>query len=388
MGWPTVKLCEVAQIERNGIASEAIEAGTKYLGLEHIESGGRINGFADVDAGELASAKFQFTSSHVLYGKLRPYLAKIALPDFDGICSTDIVPIKPKRNLDRRYLAYFLRQPDIVAYANSRATGANLPRLSPKALADFEIPLAPLEEQKRIAAILDQADDIRRKRQHAIDRLNQLGQAIFHEMFGQMRKAPFQWPSVAFGEIVESAKIGLVRSSQEMGDQFEVPYLRMDAIQRNGQLELGGMKKTHATKNERDEFSLSAGDFLFNTRNSKELVGKSGVAINDIDAVYNNNILRVKFKDVANSIYVHAYFREPYAQQELEIRKSGTTSVFAIYQKNLETMPVPLPPIDMQINFASRVQYIFELSQKFIAAQSFSSGFFASLQHRAFTGQL
>jgi len=255
-------------------------------------------------------------------------------------------------------------------------------------LEELSIPLPPLEIQKRIAAILDQADDMRRKRQQAIERLNQLGQAIFHEMFGQMRKAPLQWPSVAFGEIVKSAKIGLVRSSQEMGAEFVVPYLRMDAIQRNGQLELRSMKKTHATESERKLFNLAEGDFIFNTRNSKELVGKTSVVMSDLDAVYNNNILRVRFKDVAESLFIQAYFREPYAQQELEIRKSGTTSVFAIYQKSLETMPVPLPPVEMQREFAKRVRSIFEISKKLFESQSIFADLFLSLQHRAFTGQL
>lgn len=86
MTWRSVKLSEVADIERDGIASDAIETGTRYLGLEHIEAGGKILRAATVDAGDLASTKFRFTSRHVLYGKLRPYLAKIATPDFDGIC--------------------------------------------------------------------------------------------------------------------------------------------------------------------------------------------------------------------------------------------------------------------------------------------------------------
>ena len=109
MSWQTVQLAEVADIERKGVDPSTIESGTNYLGLEHIESGGKIIGYQNVQHGELASTKFQFGLDHVLYGKLRPYLAKIALPDFNGICSTDILPIKPGPKLDRRFLAYFLR---------------------------------------------------------------------------------------------------------------------------------------------------------------------------------------------------------------------------------------------------------------------------------------
>jgi type I restriction enzyme S subunit len=125
----TVSLSEVAVIERDIVDPAAIEAGTTYVGLENIESGGRFVGVRPVDAGELASSKFAFTPQHLLYAKLRPYLAKIARPDFDGICSTDILPVLPGPDVDRAYLAWLLLRPEMVALASSRATGANLPRL-------------------------------------------------------------------------------------------------------------------------------------------------------------------------------------------------------------------------------------------------------------------
>lgn len=139
--WRQARLGTIAKLERLVVLPNAIASGTAYLGLEHIESGGKILQPATVQNGELASAKFSFSSNHVLYGKLRPYLAKIALPDFSGICSTDIMPILSGPKLERRFLCYYLRQPSVVDYANSRTAGANLPRLAPTALADFKIPL-------------------------------------------------------------------------------------------------------------------------------------------------------------------------------------------------------------------------------------------------------
>ena len=69
--------------------------GTTYVGLEHITSDGAFLNVQTVANGELASVKFRFTEKHILYGKLRPYLSKIALPHFSGVCSTDILPILP-----------------------------------------------------------------------------------------------------------------------------------------------------------------------------------------------------------------------------------------------------------------------------------------------------
>ena len=90
--WKTVALGEIAAVERSSMQPEQIKAGTTYVGLEHIESSGTFLGPKPVGAGALASSKFQFTQRHILYGKLRPYLAKIACPDFSGICSRTSCP--------------------------------------------------------------------------------------------------------------------------------------------------------------------------------------------------------------------------------------------------------------------------------------------------------
>ncbi|MFZ2501613.1 MAG: restriction endonuclease subunit S, partial [Nocardioides sp.] len=161
VGWTTAALGDVADIQRRGVDPTSIADDTAYLGLEHIESGGRIIGMSTIRESAVASTKFRFGPEHILFGKLRPYLAKIAAPDFPGVCSTDILPIRPKAQLDAGYLKHFLRQPVIVDLASARATGANLPRLSPSELARFELPLPPIEEQRRIATILDHVAIVR-----------------------------------------------------------------------------------------------------------------------------------------------------------------------------------------------------------------------------------
>jgi type I restriction enzyme S subunit len=201
--WPIVALETIAEIERSSIQPESISQGTAYLGLEHIESGGLILGAKPVDAGELASSKFKFTKNHVLYGKLRPYLAKIALPDFNGICSTDILPILPGSALDRRFLCYFLRQPTMVEFANSRAAGANLPRLGPSVLSRFLIPLPPLPEQRRIADVLDRAESLRAKRRAALAEIDSLTQAIFLDMFGDPVTNGRNYSIVGMGDVCD-----------------------------------------------------------------------------------------------------------------------------------------------------------------------------------------
>ena len=164
MKWPTSSLDSIAILDRQSIHPSEVDAATPYLGLEHLDGDGGIDCTQTIGSAELKSNKFQFSDRHVLFGKLRPYLRKIVRPSFSGVCSTDIIPILPKEGVSRAYLFYFLRTPDIVNLATSRCSGVNLPRLSPKQLASFRIPLPPFDEQRRIAEILDKADALRAKR--------------------------------------------------------------------------------------------------------------------------------------------------------------------------------------------------------------------------------
>ncbi len=179
-----VELGEVAAIDRESIIPSGIRAGTKYLGLENVYSDGSAIP-VDVDEGELLSNKFVFGPNHLLYGKLRPYLNKITLPDFEGICSTDIIPILPDTNkLDKGYLYYYLRTPWMIETAVKACSGANLPRVDPKLLAKFKIPLPPLPMQRRIAAVLDKAQALVANDRRTLSVYDQLAKSLFLEMSG------------------------------------------------------------------------------------------------------------------------------------------------------------------------------------------------------------
>ena len=91
----------------------------------------------------------------MLYGKLRPYLNKVAQPSFDGVCSTDILVFSSSPSIDGDFLKHRLRATDVVQYADRKSSGINLPRVSPDDLGKFEIALPPLAEQRRIADRLD-----------------------------------------------------------------------------------------------------------------------------------------------------------------------------------------------------------------------------------------
>lgn len=122
-----------------------------YIGLENIESStGQLVNFKPTNSADIKSTKNRFTRNDVLYGKLRPYLNKVLLPAFDGVCSTDIVVLTPKECINREYLSYWLRSTHVVSQISNQTYGTKMPRMKVSDLGELFIHLPSLDEQKRI----------------------------------------------------------------------------------------------------------------------------------------------------------------------------------------------------------------------------------------------
>lgn len=380
-----VQLRDVSTIVRKTIAPERIPDGTTYVGLENIERGGALLNITSVSRGDLASAKFEFTSDQVLFGKLRPYLAKIARPTFGGVCSTDILPITPGPRLDKNYLAHYLLTPDVVARAAARATGANLPRLSPGELANFQIPLPPIKEQRRIAAILDQADALRVKRHEALAHLDDLSRSIFLEMFGDALRAT-KWPTLQLREAVKEGTLvtyGIVQAGDEYPEG--VPYIRTGDIS-NGQIDVVRLRRTDPQIARRfDRSRVETGDIVMSIRAT---VGTTAMVPQEIDgANLTQGTARIAPGARTLGVYLLHYLRSLDVQQWIQRQVKGATFL-EITLSRLRELVVAVPPLDQQERFALRLAAVDGL-----AAQSSTQGqaldsLFASLHSRAFAGHL
>ena len=153
MEWDKVALNELCDFKKTSVKPEEIETGDTYIGLECIEKQtGKILERFIVEAGEIKSNKFWFDSNYILYGKLRPYLNKVANPDFEGVCSTDIIPIRPiLKNTVKEFIISLLRGSWFVSFADERCSGANLPRISPKEVEKYQTINPPIKLQNQFA---------------------------------------------------------------------------------------------------------------------------------------------------------------------------------------------------------------------------------------------
>jgi type I restriction enzyme, S subunit len=366
----------------------------------------RLTQLADVGDGSWLDKSARFmtseTAERLRCTYLKPGDVMVArMPDPLGRCClfpghrmpcvtvVDVCIVRPNaQRIDNRYLMHVINSPVGRRGISRHVTGTTRKRISRRNLGRVEIPLPPLPEQKRIAGILDAADALRAKRRESLAQLDTLLQSTFLELFGDPVTNPMGWEERAFGDIATDTKLGLVRSSTDYGRDFPIPYVRMDAITAHGGFLPEMVQNTNATKAEIETHALRPGDFLFNTRNSRPLVGKVCVFPGPEGWLFNNNIMRVQFQDGIEPTVVGTQFQFDRVRRELEKRKSGTTSVFAVYWKALRTLPVLVPPAQLQHRFAAIVHAAEQQQTRLQAHLTQLDTLFASLQSRAFRGEL
>lgn len=305
----------------------------------------------------------------IIVSTVRTYLEAIApiSLEFDGkIASTGFAVLRPKYLLSG-FAKYALRARHFIDSVVARSTGVSYPAINSSELIDIKIVVPSLKEQQTIASFLDyetaRIDRLIAQQQRLIELLKEKRQAVIShavtkglnpdapmkdsgvEWIGQV---PEHWQCVPFGLLVSRADLG----GNYLGGQEEngIPFLKMGNLGR-GCIVLDKLECLEEGSSFDDAHRLSMGDFLFNTRNSLDLVGKVAVWHDELEfALYNSNLLRVRFKKdfISSPDFMGFVFNSSGALGWLALLAKGTTSVAAIYYKDLRSMVVPIPPVDEQ----------------------------------------
>ncbi|TAD88391.1 MAG: restriction endonuclease subunit S [Alphaproteobacteria bacterium] len=281
--------------------------------------------------------------------------------------------------LYEQYLFWFL--PKALKDIEQKSNFVTVKHLSAKQINEIEIPLPPMEEQKRIAAILDQADELRRKRQRALDRLNQLGQAIFIEMFGRVGSPRDGSRITPLDEICD-----LVRGSspRPQGDpRFfggPIPRLMIADISRDGMIvtpRIDSLTEEGATKSR----PMPAGSVVM------AVSGAVGLpAILAVDACIHDGF--VGFRDLRKCVLPDFFYWYLVVNREAN-RAQGAGAIWVnLTTEQVKRFAVPVPKFESQLEFASRMRVVLGQSEHSRAALQVSERLFTSLQHRAFRGEL
>ena len=366
------RLGELCDLDRKGLQSDdPLASQLPYVGVENVRS---VSGILDFDSasrlGRQKSTTFRFDERHVLYAKLRPYLNKVATPEFSGKCSTELVPLLPRDGIDREFVAHLLRRKETIDFVMKSVTGSRMPRTDMKALLSMPVPLPPLDEQRRIVGILNRAAKIERLRAQAADRLREFIPALFVKMFGDPAENPMEWSREYLGEISE-VQGGLQVTSKREKLPLQKPYLRVANVLRD-RLDLSRVKEMRVTEKEFERVKLRQGDLLVveGHGNAAE-IGRTAIWDGSVsDCVHQNHLIRVRLdRSIILPEFACEYLNSSSGRQHLLLRGKTTSGLNTITTSDVKSCAILVPPLRLQ----SRYRNIVETARNVSATASFGA---------------
>ena len=304
------------------------------------------------------------------------------LEDFEGGFGAFCKVLRPRKNVDPAYFAQFFKTPEYRRTVSSLAAGANINNLRNEDLDGLQIPLPPLGEQKRIAAILDAADALRAKRRETLAQLDTLLQSTFLDMFGDPVTNPKGFPLKYLGDVCD------VRDGTHDSPKYVDlghPLLTSKNF-KNGKIDFNGAslisEEDFHQINKRSKVDM--GDLVM------PMIGTIGnpvlVEREPIFAIKNVALIKFHIGSPDNRFVRQLLCSNYFDHVTAKANRGGTQKFVAL--KDLRKMPIPLPSLDLQKKFATIVESIEQQKTRLRAHLAELDTLFASLQDRAFKGAL
>lgn len=378
-----IKLLNVGNIEKDG----SLNLSKTDRHLDETEVGKKYSHFL-VDAGDLviASSGISFDED----GLLRTRGVFVKQNDLPLCLNTSTIRFKPVDGVsDLRFLRLWLNSRDFRSQITKLVTGTAQQNFGPSHLKATKISLPSLAEQRRIAAILDKADEVRAKRRAALTRLDSLTQTIFLELFGDPATNPKHWPHKAIGELASKFSDGPFGSNLK-SSHYRKLGVRVVRLQNIGVGEFFDDDKAYISEqhfSDLKKHECTPGDVLVGTLGDPNLRACIQpewlqIALNKADCVQ----IRPDEK-VANAAYICGLLNQPATGRMAQDLIAGQTRL-RISMGRLRGLQVPVPPLNLQHSFALRIASLNKLKAAHRASLAEMDALFASLQYRAFRGEL
>lgn len=388
-GWELKKLGDVVTEISSKIQAQQCQD-SPYLSLENIESQtGKLLNVSTAKESNVIGTCSKFTKNTVIYSKLRPYLNKVAIPDFDGVGTTELIVFQPKEYLDKFFLANFLRSESVVSVINASSYGAKMPRTSSKFLKELEIPLPPLDEQKRLVSLLDtlfakidRSIELTDENIAAVDALlpSALNTVFAVDIIQDWEKYQFDKISKFIdyrGKTpikTEDGTVLITAKNVRFGYLSDEPKEYIADADYEGWMTRGIPNK---------------GDVIFTT---EAPLGNVAILNTNEKRAFAQRIVTFQpISDVYDSNFLYWYMLSPIFQKELYDSATGTT-VKGIKTSILKKFKVPLPSLDIQTQTVAYLDSVRDRALRLKVAQNTKKSQLialkASILDRAFKGEL
>jgi type I restriction enzyme S subunit len=317
----------------------------------------------------------------VVRGMILAHTVPISILDVDAAINQDLKALIPKRELDTSFLAAMLRaqQATILSQVGTAAHGTK--KLDSRVLENLRIPFPPVAEQRRIAAILDHADGFRTKRRQITAQFDDLLQAVFDEMFARQ-----EWPTQRLDAITDPTdrmNYGIVQPGVDVRDG--IPMIRVTDMM-DGVVDRSALKRvaTHVDAKHRRS-TIRGTEVLVSSVGTLGRVAVTSQA--DIGSNVNRAIVRVPISDPILRRYVAGYLQTAVPQRYFR-QEARTVAQATLNVREVASLQIPLPKRDLQAKFVELYEVIVDRKAVATGAVRLQDRLFASLQSRAFRGEL
>ncbi len=393
IGSTTRKLADVAELNPRLAEKLSADAEVAFVAMAALSADA-----AEVTAEEtriyadVAKGYTPFASGDVLVAKITPCFenGKIAQANLSkqiGFGSTEFHVVRPHPDkLDARYTHHFLRLDRVRVAGERRMTGSGGQRRVPEDyLAELEIPLPPLAEQRRIAEVLDRAEALRAKRRAALDQLDTLTQSLFLDLFGDPVANPKRWPNPTIGGLLTFLQYG-PRFYNEAYSPDGIRIVRITDLNEAGVLDYSAMPRLTVSDAEREKYALEPGDLIF--ARTGATVGKVAlIQPNDPPSIAGAYFITMRFQNTVEPLYARAVLTSP-SVRAIVTNRSRQAAQQNFSGPGLRQLPMPLPPLALQREFVRQVTAVEAQKTAHRASLSELDALFASLQDRGFRGEL
>lgn len=353
--WRKVKFGDVVRDVKITTKDPAVDGLERVVGLDHLDSESlplrRWDELADLPDG--TSFTRTFKAGQVLFGKRRAYQRKVAVPDFDGICSGDILVFEPASpDLLSEFLPYLVQSDGFFDHALGTSAGSLSPRTKWQELAKYEFALPPLDEQKRIAALMASVDDQIRDLASASAAVRDLERALVMDCAAAA--------TTKVGDVVSTGTQGVQVGpfggsvSSKHFTTSGVPILKINNLTERGDLDLTERVFTspeHAASLER--YRVRAGDVL---TAAQATIGRTSLATDAVaGALISQHLIRIR-PDPAKCLpeYLSALFNSPIVLRQMNAAKTKTTRD-GLNTSDVAGFDIPLPPLPNQVDVVARL---------------------------------
>lgn len=310
-----------------------------------------------------------------------------AMDDYEGSFGAFCKVLRPGPDVDPSYFSHFFRTPEYRRRVSALAAGVNINNLRNEHLDEMLIPLPPLPEQRRIADILDKADALRAKRRAALKKLDELTQSIFLDMFGDPTTNPKGWPVVPLAELCRLVGEYGAGVASKSYDPSLPRYIRITDITEGGKLTNDPVSPA-GQPSEWASYLLEPGDLLF--ARSGATVGKTYLhRASNGQCVFAGYLIRFRTRtDRLLPEYLFQFTKTAAYRKWVDARQRVVAQPNINARQYGYELLIPCPPVELQKLLAERLRSVENIEHMESAAISEADALFASLQHRAFSGDL